>query len=159
MSDKRVLVIDDVSIIRAYVKAALKDEPVVVAEASTAQLGLDSHSAMPADLIICDVNMPQMNGEAFLRRLREEDKEVPVIMLTAEGDKGVVGNLVKLGIQGYLLKPFKPALLAARVNELIGPRADPPQKAAEGAGAMPGAAVDGADGPGANLAEPRPADT
>ncbi len=121
MPEKRVLIVDDVSIIRAYVKAALRDEPVQVVEASTAQLGLDSHAAQPVDLIICDVNMPQMNGEAFLARLREEDKDTPVIMLTAEGDKSVVGNLVRLGINGYLLKPFKPALLADRVRELIGP--------------------------------------
>ncbi|MCB1888766.1 MAG: response regulator [Rhodocyclaceae bacterium] len=132
MSEKRVLIIDDVSIIRAYVKAALKDEPVQVVEASTAQLGLDSHSALPADLIICDVNMPQMGGEAFLARLREDDTDTPVIMLTAEGDKGVVGNLVKLGIQGYLLKPFKPALLADRVRELIGPEPKSPGKAETG---------------------------
>ncbi len=134
MPQKRVLIVDDVSIIRAYVKAALKDEPLQVVEAGSAQLGLDTHAAAPVDLIVCDVNMPGMNGEAFLARLREAGDQTPVIMLTAEGDKEVVGKLIRLGIQGYLLKPFKPALLAERVRELLSvapPSAGEPPPAAQ----------------------------
>jgi len=134
MPQKRVLIVDDVSIIRAYVKAALKDEPLQVIEAGSGQLGLDAHAGAPADLIVCDVNMPGMDGEAFLARLREAGDQTPVIMLTAEGDKQVVGKLIRLGIQGYLLKPFKPALLAERVRELLAaaqPSAEQPPPAAD----------------------------
>lgn len=149
MAEKRVLVVDDVSIIRAYVKSALKDEPLQVVEASTAQLALDNHAAVPADLILCDVNMPVMNGEEFLRRLRQTDKTTPVVMLTAEGDKGIVGNLIRLGIQGYLLKPFKPALLVDRVRELLGPTAGAAPAASRSA-----AVEDGPDPAQAGAGEP-----
>lgn len=119
MASKRILVIDDVSVIRGFVKAALRDLDVDVAEASEGAQALEMHNALPADLIICDINMPGVNGEGVLRALRENGDATPVIILSAEGDKAVVGNLLKLGIQGYLLKPFKPGVLNDRVQELF----------------------------------------
>ena len=124
-SSKRVLVIDDVSVIRGFVKAALRDLDVVVIEASEGAQALELHDNLPADVIICDINMPGLNGEGVLRALREKGDVTPVLMLTAEGDKAVVGNLLKLGIQGYLLKPFKPGVLSDRVQELLSGTAPP----------------------------------
>ncbi len=122
---KRVLIIDDVSVIRGFVKAALRDLEVEVVEASEGAQALELHDTLPADVIICDINMPGVNGEGVLRALREKGDATPVLMLTAEGDKAVVGNLLKLGIQGYLLKPFKPGVLSDRVQELLSGTAPP----------------------------------
>ena len=119
MVQKRVLIIDDVAIIRAYVKAALKDDTLDVVEAASGQQALDALAIAPVDLILCDVNMPGMNGHDFVVRLRKQGNRTPLIMLTAEGDRDIIGKLIQLGIQGYILKPFKPAVLLARVREQL----------------------------------------
>ena len=144
-----MLVIDDVAVIRGFVKTALKELKIQVVEASGGKQGLEMHDTVPADIIICDINMPGVNGEEFLRTLREKGDQTPVIMLTAEGDKSVVGNLLKLGIQGYVLKPFKPAVLADRVQELLAGTA-PKTPAAP---ADPEADADGAEGASEDSAE------
>ena len=97
MTPKNVLVIDDVSVIRSFVKAALRSLPIDFREASDGTKGLEMHNGSRADLIICDMNMPAMNGEAFLRALRESGDLTPLILLTAESDMGVLGRLIKLG--------------------------------------------------------------
>jgi len=119
MADKRVLIVDDLSVIRGFVKAALRDLSVIVHEASDGNQALDLQDSFPADVIICDISMPGMNGEEFLDRLRDRGDMTPVIMLTADGDKAVVSRLLQKGIQGYLLKPFKPAVLCDRVTEAL----------------------------------------
>lgn len=120
MTRKNVLVIDDVSVIRSFVKAALRSLPIDFREASDGTKGLEMHNGSRADLIICDMNMPAMNGEAFLRALRESGDLTPLILLTAESDMGVLGRLIKLGINGYVRKPFKPAALTTQVTSLLG---------------------------------------
>lgn len=125
MPPKRVLVIDDVSVIRGFVKGALKHLDLRVGEASGAEQALAMLESMPADVIICDLNMPGMGGEAFVRALRERGDTTPIIMLTVEGDRKVIAKLLQAGIQGYLLKPFKPAVLAERVLELLDGTAPP----------------------------------
>ncbi|TVT71819.1 MAG: response regulator [Denitromonas halophila] len=125
MPTKRILVIDDVSVIRGFVKGALKHLDVRVGEASGAEQALAMLESMPADVIICDLNMPGMSGEAFVKTLRERGDQTPIIMLTVEGDRSVVAKLLQVGIQGYMLKPFKPAILAERVQELLDGTAPP----------------------------------
>ena len=125
MSTKRILIVDDVSVIRGFVKAAIKHLKVSFQEASNGTQAMAMHEAARADLIICDLNMPGMNGEAFLTALREKNDQTPVIMLTVEGDRAKVATLLKLGVQGYILKPFKPAVLAKRVVELLDGTAPP----------------------------------
>lgn len=129
MADKRVLIVDDLSVIRGFVKAALRDLKLIISEASDGAQALEIQDTFPADVIICDISMPGMNGEAFLDRLRERGDMTPVIMLTADGDKAVVSRLLQKGIQGYLLKPFKPALLCDRVIEALKGRIPSPPAA------------------------------
>ena len=71
MADKRVLIVDDLSVIRGFVKAALRDLGVIVHEASDGSQALDLQDSFAADVIICDISMPGMNGEEFLTRLRD----------------------------------------------------------------------------------------
>ncbi len=135
MPEKRVMVVDDLSVIRGFVKAALRDLKVMIMEASDGHHALEMQGSLPADVIVCDISMPGMGGEEFLTQLRERGDQTPVIMLTADGDKTVVARLVKLGIQGYLLKPFKPAVLSDRVKEaLVGAIPPPPPPPADGDG-------------------------
>jgi len=157
MADKRVLIVDDLSVIRGFVKAALRDLGVIVHEASDGSQALDLQDSFAADVIICDISMPGMNGEEFLTRLRDRGDTTPVIMLTADGDKAVVSRLLKKGIQGYLLKPFKPAVLCERVTEaLLGKVPTPPAASAGNAPEL--VAASPADGSGSEpSASPPPA--
>lgn len=137
MADKRILVADDISVIRGFVKSALVELKVSIAEASDGRQALDMHEAMPADLIICDIGMPNMGGEQVVKTLREKGDTTPIIILTAEADKGMIGRFVQLGIQGYVIKPFKPGVLADRVIELLtgtAPSAPPRNPPAEASG-------------------------
>ncbi|MCZ4306711.1 response regulator [Zoogloeaceae bacterium G21618-S1] len=125
MPPKRILVVDDVSVIRGFVKGALKHLDVRVGEASNAEQALVMLESMPADVIICDLNMPGLSGEAFVKALRERGDQTPIIMLTVEGNRNTVAKLMQVGIQGYMLKPFKPMILAERVQELLDGTAPP----------------------------------
>ncbi|MCP5223150.1 MAG: response regulator [Zoogloeaceae bacterium] len=158
MPTKRIIVIDDLSVIRGFVKGALKHLDVRVGEASGAEQALAMLESMPADVIICDLNMPGMSGETFVKTLRERGDQTPIIMLTVEGDRSVVAKLLQAGIQGYMLKPFKPAILAERVQELLDGTAPPvrpyeapvetPATTAEGEDAKPADAVEDAESTG-----------
>jgi len=129
MADKRVLIVDDISVIRGFVKSALADLKVTVAEASDGRQALEMHDTIPADIIICDIGMPNVGGEEVVKTLRDKGDNTPVIILTADADKSVIGRFLKLGIQGYVIKPFKPGVLADRVIELLTGEAPPPPPA------------------------------
>jgi len=126
MAQKRVLIVDDQAVIRGFVKVALRELDLALHEASDGSQALEMQDFMPADLIICDITMP---GEELLSRLRARGDTTPVIMLTAHADKALVARLLQQGIQGYLIKPFKPAVLSARVVEALEGRVPAPPPA------------------------------
>ncbi|HEY3745881.1 MAG TPA: response regulator, partial [Gemmatimonadaceae bacterium] len=72
-------------------------------------------------LVVCDVNMPRMNGLEFLQKLKEDGLEVPVIMLTTEGQHDLIQQAKTLGARGWIVKPFKPDLLLAAAKRVTAP--------------------------------------
>jgi len=71
-------------------------------------------------MIICDVNMPRMNGLDLLVRLKNEGRtNVPVLMLTTEGQATLITRAKESGAKGWMVKPFKPEMLLAAVQKLI----------------------------------------
>jgi len=141
-ADKRILIVDDISVIRGFVKSALSELKVTFAEASDGRQALEMHGTVPADLIICDIGMPNVGGEDVVKALREKGDVTPVIILTADAEKDMIGRFVQLGIQGYVIKPFKPGVLADRVSELLAGVAPRPAPAPF-PDTPPGAASDG----------------
>jgi len=115
----KLLIVEDESKIREYLRQGLTEAGFVV---DTAENGLDGrHLAMTEtfDLIILDVMLPDINGWAILQALREAGVDVPVLFLTARGgvDDRVKG--LELGADDYLVKPFAFAELLARVRTLL----------------------------------------
>jgi two-component system chemotaxis response regulator CheY len=131
MSGKKILIVDDSSTVRAQVSAALTGGGFAVLEAADGREALEK-VASNADLalVICDVNMPNMDGLEFLERARGTSpgaagasgptSSVPVLMLTTEGQVTMMERAKKAGAKGWMVKPFKAPLLLAAARKLAG---------------------------------------
>jgi two-component system, chemotaxis family, chemotaxis protein CheY len=114
-----VLVIDDSLMVRKQVAAALKGLGYSVLEAVDGLDALEKLEGSPdTRLIVCDVNMPRMNGLEFLERLSALKSQIPVVMLTTEGQPELIQRAKSLGAKGWIVKPFKPEFLAATAKKL-----------------------------------------
>jgi two-component system chemotaxis response regulator CheY len=116
---KKILVIDDSPTVRQQVGLALSQAGYQVVEAVD---GVDAIGKVDASIamLICDVNMPRMNGLEMLEKLRTDArwKALPVVMLTTEGQPGLIERAKKAGAKGWIIKPFKAELLVAAVQRL-----------------------------------------
>ena len=107
----QVLVVDDSMLIRQVVKKVLKQAGLSVDqffEAGDGQQALDIIQKEDLQLVLCDINMPTMDGLEMLMQLRQMDDKIdlPVIMITTEGSKDTIQEAMSLGANGYILKPF-----------------------------------------------------
>lgn len=117
---KRVLVVDDSTTIRQQVSLALTEAGFEVIEAFD---GLDALTKVGPEIamMICDVNMPRLNGLDTLDKLRANPASaaLPVLMLTTEGQADLIERARKAGVKGWIVKPFKPHLLVAAVKRVL----------------------------------------
>jgi len=115
-----VLVIDDSRIEREQIRKILlaSDLGVSCFEASNGIEGLKLLLDEKIDVILCDLEMPEMDGETFLRLLaaREEGSGIPIILLTVHDDIPTKVRCLEQGVRDYITKPFAPAELLARVK-------------------------------------------
>jgi two-component system, OmpR family, KDP operon response regulator KdpE len=111
----RVLVIDDEPRIRAVVGAALRDEVDEVHEASTAAEGLALASVIRPDLIVLDIGLPDRDGLAVCRELRQWTT-APIVVLSARHAEDEKATLLDAGADDYVTKPFGERELRARVR-------------------------------------------
>jgi two-component system chemotaxis response regulator CheY len=116
---KKILVVDDSPTVRQQVTSALSEAGFEVVEAVDGQDAIAKIDASMS-MMICDVNMPRLNGIETLEKLRADVrwKSLPVVMLTTEGQPALIERAKKLGAKGWIIKPFKPALLVAAVQRL-----------------------------------------
>jgi DNA-binding response OmpR family regulator/anti-anti-sigma regulatory factor len=115
----RILTIDDSSTIRSIITKQMSDLGFEVDHAEDGQQGLAKLEEITVDLILLDVTMPVMDGPTMLAALRERGDRTPVIMLTSESKRSIVAGAVKLGIEDYILKPFKPDELHGKVMKAL----------------------------------------
>ncbi|MDP4098172.1 response regulator transcription factor [Paenibacillus sp. P96] len=114
----RVLVVDDDPHIRELVKHFLKLEGLEVSEAVDGLDALRILDEIKVDLVVLDIMMPGMDGWELCRELREHT-ELPLLMLTAKGESSQIVKGFALGTDDYLVKPFDPMVLVARVKALL----------------------------------------
>lgn len=116
---KKILVVDDSPTVRQQVGLALSQAGYEIVEAVD---GLDAIGKVDPTIamMICDVNMPRMNGLEMLEKLRTDARwnALPVVMLTTEGQPGLIERAKKAGAKGWIIKPFKADLLVAAVKRL-----------------------------------------
>ena len=117
----RVLIVEDEPDIRELVVHHLKREGYLVSAASSGEEALRQVQAAPPDLVLLDLMLPAMDGLEVCRRLRQDPATVslPIVMLTAKGDEvdRVLG--LEIGADDYIVKPFSPKELLARVRAVL----------------------------------------
>jgi two-component system chemotaxis response regulator CheY len=121
MAEKRILTVDDSGSVRSLVSNALRQAGFVVVEAVDGADALDKVGD-GFDMVITDINMPNIGGIELLGRLRArvETRFVPVLVLTTESQKPLREQAVAAGASGWVVKPFEPASLVAVVRRFIG---------------------------------------
>lgn len=124
MSEMRVLIVDDSSVMRKIVERALRQaglDPLVVLEAGSGVEGLEALKTNTVQLILSDINMPSMDGLEFLRQMRAQKLAdgVPVVMITTESSEEHVKQAILAGAQGYIRKPFTAEQVKERVLPLL----------------------------------------
>jgi two-component system, chemotaxis family, chemotaxis protein CheY len=118
-----ILIVDDSPTMRRMVAASLRSLPSArFGEAATGLEAIERVALGPVDLIILDLNMPDMHGLEVLDFLRRHQayREVPVIVLTTRGDEASRADALAAGANLYLTKPFAPQTLAAEARALLG---------------------------------------
>ncbi|MDO5530733.1 response regulator transcription factor [Sutterella sp.] len=114
----RILLIDDHTLFRSGVKALLQRQPdfEVVGEASDGLEGVKLVEQVEADVVLLDVDMPSMNGREALEQIRETHPNLAVLMLTVSEDCETLGECLKLGARGYLLKKIDQEFLLRAIR-------------------------------------------
>jgi CheY-like chemotaxis protein len=121
-SPVRILVVDDDDVERAILRKLLKRWfQAEITEAENGEQALQKLEAVEPDLIILDVMMPVMDGLQVLTTLRADPRRqsLPVVVITASGEKDHVLKMVKLGVTDYLLKPIEQDIAQNRLSRIV----------------------------------------
>jgi two-component system chemotaxis response regulator CheY len=120
---KNVMVVDDSASIRQVMSLTLAKAGYDVTEACDGADALGKLAGQKVNLIVCDVNMPNMDGITFLKSLKDKPgyKFTPVIMLTTESQESKKQEGKAAGAKAWVVKPFKPEQMLEAVSKLILP--------------------------------------
>jgi two-component system, chemotaxis family, chemotaxis protein CheY len=117
----KVLVVDDSSTVRNEVSGFLSAQGIDV---DTAVDGVDGLAKISRDselkLVICDVNMPNMDGLTMAEKVRETGKHMPIIILTTESNPNMKQRGKEAGVKGWIVKPFNGPAALGGIKKLIG---------------------------------------
>ena len=117
-----VLVVDDFASMRNIMKTSLKKMGYKnIIEAEDGDVALDILKKENIGLVLADWNMPRMKGLDLLKEIRKDDnlKDLPFIMVTAEGQKANVLEALHAGVNSYILKPYTPETLKLKVTKVM----------------------------------------
>jgi two-component system chemotaxis response regulator CheY len=119
---KTILTVDDSASMRQMVKITLKAAGYNVVEANDGRDGLTKANANAINMVVTDLNMPNMNGLEFIRALRQLPpyRGIPIVFLTTESDDGLKQQAKAAGATGWITKPFKQEQLLAVAKKLLG---------------------------------------
>src|ERR1051326_9434506 len=117
----KILTIDDSTTVRIIVRKAFRGYDCEILEASNGVEGLAVAAKESPHLILLDVTMPVMDGITMLGKLKADPalKNIPVIMLTAEGGRANVLKIARIGVRDYLVKPFKEEVLVEKCSRVV----------------------------------------
>ncbi len=120
---KHILIVDDSKTIRNLVSFILKKEGYKVTMAEDGLDGLEKlYAADDIDLVISDINMPNMDGFTFIRTVREQEayRNLPIVVLSTEGQEKDIKLGISLGANLYMVKPAQPQQMVRNIKMLLG---------------------------------------
>lgn len=120
---KHVLIVDDSKTVRNLVAFIMKKEGFKVTVAEDGLDGLEKlYAAGKVDLIISDINMPRMDGYTFIKTVREQEayRDMPIIVLSTEGQEKDIQAGLQLGANMYMVKPAQPEKMLRNAKMLLG---------------------------------------
>ena len=116
----KILLVDDSRTIRNIQKNVLKQlGHTDVVEAADGVEALEVFGKGVPDLMLVDWNMPNMDGITLIRKIREINKSVPIVMCTTEAEKSRVLEAVKAGVNNYIVKPFTAESLGEKISQTM----------------------------------------
>jgi two-component system chemotaxis response regulator CheY len=121
-NDLRFLVVDDFSTMRRIVRSLLKESGYSdVEEAEDGAIALKKLRSSNIDFVVCDINMPNMNGFELLNEVKKDEKlkHIPILMVTAEARKEDILLAAKSGAAGYIVKPFTKVTLDEKISLIL----------------------------------------
>lgn len=112
--------VDDDPTGRALLREILVEDGYAVLEAEDGEFALELIETKPVDLVITDRSMPRMDGLELLAKLKENEKTIPSLVISAYGEEALWGQAIGLGAVDYLLKPFKAEDVLKIVSKALG---------------------------------------
>lgn len=121
----RVLIADDSPGMRLVIRRVIQLSGFAVdlfVEAADGEQALCALRRQAVDVVLTDINMPNMNGEQFMVALRAEDglKTLPVVVVSTDATRHRIERMLELGAQGYITKPFQPEALREELERVLG---------------------------------------
>ncbi|MBM3381397.1 MAG: response regulator [Betaproteobacteria bacterium] len=119
---KTILIVDDAQTVRHLTRFALSKGGYNIIEAEDGVQGLKALEKNAVDLIISDLNMPNMNGLDMCRSIKSNErlKHIPIFMMTTESSQEMTLQGKEIGIMAWIVKPFVPEKLLAAVHRVVG---------------------------------------
>ena len=123
----QLLIVDDSPAMRSFVRRVVRLSGMEVdqyLEASNGEEALEQLALHSIDAVLTDINMPVMDGETFVRKMREEGpfKKTPVIVISTDATTNRINTMLSLGAVGYLQKPFGPEQLRNELDRVFAVR-------------------------------------
>ena len=120
-----VMIVDDSRSMRSFVRRVMDLSGFEVDSCFDAANGAEALAllhAHPVDIILTDINMPEMNGEDFVRELEQEEKfrSIPVVVVSTDATQNRIRRMLDLGAKGYVVKPFSPEALRGELERVLG---------------------------------------
>jgi len=121
----RVLIVDDSPAMRTFVRRVIDMSGFDLSKCFEASNGEEALGLLRnewVDAILTDINMPEMDGQEFLRRLSEDEllRSIPAIVISTDSTAHRIASVTSLGARGYITKPFLPEALRAELERTLG---------------------------------------
>lgn len=117
---QRILIVDDAAFMRMMVKDILsKNGFEVVGEAENGKVAIEKYKELKPDLITMDITMPEMDGIAAVKKIKEIDDSARIIMCSAMGQQAMVIDAIQAGAKDFIVKPFQPDRVIEAVRKAL----------------------------------------
>ena len=119
---KNVLLVDDSSTMRKIIGRSLRQAGIDFDNIFEAADGIEALAVLESekvDIVLSDINMPNMNGLEFIQKMKEDGYTIPIVVISTEGNQETVVQAIRNGAKGYIKKPFSAGLVEEQLEKLL----------------------------------------